>query len=412
MAFDPEEWKKRRENRERLRQEKAAKARKKRIIGLIGGGILLLGGLLALILSLRGCEISLQSPTETTQETLPNTTTIHLAATGDLNITEKLVASGQNGDYTNLMMDVAAILAQADITTVNLEGGLYGAPYGVDASAPPALAAALKSAGVDLVQLANSYAIYKGTAGLTATLSGIQSAGLTPVGAYATAKDAKAGKGYIIREVGGIKIAFVAFTKGMDGMALPAGSEGCVNLLYTDYASAYQEVDKAGITAVLKAAAKEKPDVTVALLHWGSEFNDTISTSQEQIAKLMMENGVDAIIGTHSHYVQKMVFDPEAGTFIAYSLGDFLGDAGRAGSEYSVILDLEITKNNDTGVTKITGFRYTPVFTDATGEQTRVLRIESAMAAYEAGYLDKVSEDVYNAMGYALKRIQARIKGE
>lgn len=410
MAFDPEEFKRRRAEREKLRQERAAKAKKRTIISLIAGGILLVVGILSIALSLRGCDNT--PAAEQTTSAPPDVTTIHLAAAGDLNITEKVVASGSGEDYSGLFMDIAGVLAHADITTVNLEGGLYGAPYGVDASAPPALANALKNAGVDLVQVANSYTIYKGTAGLSTTLQSLRSAGLEPVGAYATANDAKAGKGYTLREVNGIKIAFVSFTKGMDGMALPPGSEGCVNLLYKDYSSAYQEVDTEGIQKVLNAAARAKPDLTVALLHWGSEFNDTVSVTQEEITKLMLDGGVDAIIGTHSHYVQKMVFDPEAGTFVAYSLGDLLSDADRAGSEYSVILDLEITKNNETGATKITNFSYTPIFTVASDTGVKSLRISSAMDAYETGYLDRVSDETYAAMQYALTRIEARIKGE
>lgn len=408
MAFDAEEFKRRRAARERQRQERAAKAKRYRILAAIGSGIVLIGGILALVLSLKGCNA--QPKPEQTVQTEPDLTVIHLAAAGDLNITQKVV--GNRSDYTDTFIDVAAVLADADITAVNFEGGLYGAPYGEDASAPPALADALKNAGVDLVQLANSYTIHKGTAGLAATVSGMHTAGLTTVGAWATPQDAKDSGGYTICEVGGIKIAFVAFTKGMDGMALPAGSEGCVNLLYTDYATAYQEVDTEGITRVLTAVEKEKPDLTVALLHWGSEFNDTISSSQTQIVELMQEKGVDAIIGTHSHYVQKMTLDPDTGNFVAYSLGDFVGDADRAGSEYSVILDLEITKNNRTGETKVTGYSYTPIFTVTDKGDPKVVRVAPAISAYENGYIDKVSEATYQAMKYALERIDTRIKGE
>lgn len=408
MALDPEEIRRRRAARQRHRQERAAKAKRHRIMALIGGCVVLAGGILALALSLKGC--SSQPKVDQTTQTEPDLTVIHLAAAGDLNVTQKVV--GSRGDYTDTFIDVAAILANADLATLNFEGGLYGTPYGEDASAPPALAQALKSAGVDLVQLANSYAIYKGTAGLAATISGMRSAGLTPVGVWQTPADAKNSGGYTLCEVEGVKIAFVSFTKGMDGMALPAGSEGCVNLLYTDYSTAYQEVDTEGITKVLSAVRKEKPDLTVALLHWGSEFNDTISASQTTIVELMQANGVDAIIGTHSHYVQKMTLDAETGKFVAYSLGDFLGDADRAGSEYSVILDLEITKNNTTGETRVTGYDYTPIFTVTDKGDPYVVRIDTAISAYENGYIDRVSQADYDSMKYALGRIDARVKGE
>ena len=191
------------------------------------------------------------------------------------------------------------------------------------------------------------------------------------------------------------------------------GSENCVNLLYTDYTSTYQQVNVDGITAVLAAAEKEKPDLTIAMLHWGSEYNDTISKSQEEICELLVQRGVDAILGTHSHFLQKMTLDPTTGQFTAYSLGDFVGDAVRPGSNYSVILDLEITKDNDAGTTSITGFDYTPVYLLAEeGKPLQVLRIREAISAYENAQLGRVSKEVYESMLYALERIDNRIAGE
>ena len=236
---------------------------------------------------------------------------------------------------------------------------------------------------------------------------------MEPLGVYPTNKAFQEGKGYTIRTVNGIKLAFVAFTKGMGGMALPAGSEDCVNVLYTDYDSAYQNVNKAKITSILSAVSKEKPDLVIALLHWGSEFNNAISASQKEIVSLMQANGVDAIIGTHSHYVQKMTYNEETGKFVAYSLGDFLSDGVRSGTEYSVALDLEITRDNATGKTKITGFSYVPIFTEhEEGKPLRIMRIREAIAAYENNFIQKVSKETYEAMVYALKRITARVAGE
>lgn len=428
MAFDPEEFKQRRAQRQQQRQQRQAQQRRT-VVKLIAAGVaVVLCAVLIFALTRKKPAGQPEQTTpkdtiqqdqsgdtvQTTPPTTPPTTVIHLAAAGDLNITEAVVNSGGSEfDYTNTFLDVAHLLADADITALNLEGNLFGAPYGTDRSAPQTMAQALADAGVDLVQLANSYSIYKGMDGLTATINGVRTAGMEPLGVYPNTREAKAGKGYTIRNVQGVKIAFVAFTKGMDSMALPAGSEGCVNLLYTDYATTYQNEDAEGITAVLDAVAKEKPDLTVAMLHWGSEYNDTVSESQNRICRLLQSKGVDAIIGTHSHYVQKMVYEKEAGTFVAYSLGDFLGDAQRAGSEYSVILDLEITKDNTSGETRITGYSYTPVFTVKEKDKPlRVVRIQETVAAYEGGYIDKVSQQTYEAMQYALTRIEDRITAE
>lgn len=415
--MDPAEFKKRRALRQQQRQEQQRKRRKLYIRLGIAGGVLVACAAVILLFARPAPEAQ---PKETVAATQPqqsqeDMTTIHFAAAGDLNITDRVVAAGGgNYDFTGAFLDVAHILADADLTAVNLEGNLCGAPYGTKTvSAPQQLAEALNAAGVDLVQLANSYSINKGISGLTDTINGVRAAGMEPLGVFANQSAYRESKGYTICDVKGIRVAFVAFTKGMDGMALPPGSEHCVNVLYTDYDSTYQNVDTQGITQVLQAVQREVPDVTIAMLHWGSEFNNTISVSQEKIVKLMQENGVDAIIGTHSHYVQQMTLDEETGNFVAYSLGDFFGDATKAGSEYSVILDLEITKNNATGETKITNYSYTPIFTVLEkGSALKIVRLETAMKAYEEEFLGRVTQANYDKMVYALERIKARVAGE
>jgi len=419
MAINPEEISRRRAERNARRAEKNARRRKWIFRLGIAGAVLV--ACLVLILYLSRDNAAPEIPPETvpsaseeapdTAGKKPETTVIHIAAAGDLNVTDKVVQSGgPQYDYTNTFMDVAHLFGNADISVLNFEGNLVGAPYGsATASAPQELMEALNRAGVDMIQLANSYSIYKGISGLEDTINNVYAAGMEPLGVYANERAYNQGKGYTIREVDGVKIAFVAFTKGMDGMALPPGSENCVNLLFEDYESTYETIDRNGITKILEAAKKEKPDLIVALLHWGSEYKDTISYYQERIVSLLQENGVNAIIGTHSHYLHQMDYDAETGSFVAYSLGDFFGDAATAGSEYSVVLDLEVTKNNRTGETKITGFSYTPIFTAEIEGKSKVLRIYESVDAYKQNYMDKIPDDIYSDMEYALTRIEDRI---
>ncbi len=424
MALDPEELKRRRQQRQEARLQRE-KRRKQLFLRLgIAAGVLIACGILIFVVSrqlpeqpqpeqtIQAADSAAPDSTQATQQPLPPTTTIRLALAGDLNVKDKTVGSGTG--YEDTFLDVAHVLADADLTVLNFEGVLCGAPYGTDtASAPQQMMEALDAAGVDLIQLANSYSIYNGISGLQSTINAVHAAGMEPVGAYADNAAYRAGKGYTLREIDGIQVAFVAFTKGMDGMALPAGSENCVNVLYTDYDSTYQTINTEGITKVLENVKKANADIIVALMHWGSEYNNTISASQEKIMGILQENGVDVVVGTHSHYVQKMVFDRAKGTFIAYSLGDFLSDGQRAGSEYSVIVELEITKDNTAGTTKVSGWNYTPIFSVNEGDApTRVVRLNDAIAAYEKGGLGRVNDYTYSQMLNAVSRIEARIAGE
>ena len=346
-----------------------------------------------------------------------NTTTISLVAGGDLNVTDNTVASGKTGsgyDYTRPFLDVAEIFAGADGALLNFEGNFYGEPYGsATVSAPLAMAQTLKAMGVDFLQVANSCTVKNGMLGLKQTLNSIRQTGMEPLGAYESNSDAARQQGFVLRDIGGVRVALVAFTKGMDGMGLPAGSEKCVNLLYTDYTSTYQKIDTEGISRVLEAVEKAKPDNTIALLHWGSEGNNSISPSQKKIVKQMLSLGVDAIIGTHSHQVQSVVYDEENHTLVAYSLGDFYGSGEKNGTYYSVLLNLQVTKDNLTGETKITSCSHTPIYLltpERDGEPLRLMRMEAAIESYEGNHVDKITEIAYNNMLYALKRANSRVE--
>lgn len=349
-------------------------------------------------------------------------TVIHLVAGGDINITDASVEAGSASggyDYQQVFKDVLPILAGADVTVLNFEGVCSGNAYGSETkAAPKELLTALKNAGVDILQTANSYPLVDGHRGLVSTIRAIENAGMTPLGTYETKADFKESGGYIIWEIQGIKVAMMAFTKGMmdikgDYMGAPAVSEDCINLLYENNDNTYQKINTDGITRVVRNAAAHDPDVMIALVHWGSELNNQISKTQKKICTLLQEEGVDAVIGTHPHYVQKMELDGETGNFVAWSLGDFYGDGTTAGTEYSVLLDLEITKDGQSGETKVTGFSYTPIFVEK-GEEgaLRLLRINEAIAGYENRYLDRVSEETYKAMQTALNRIKSRVSGK
>ena len=427
MAFDTDGMRNRRKQKNEELQQRLQQQKKLMMRLLAAAGILL--GCAVLIFFVPwgmyetgpqqtepGVTLNTDPVVETTEDALIRDpyTVIHIAAAGDLNVTDKLVASGGiTFDFSQVFQDVMPLLTDADFTVLNFEGILSGNPYGSQlSSAPSQVLTALNNSGVDMLQVANSKIINNGMFGLQSTLQTIQNEGMLSLGAYATNQDYSRSGGYVIQDVGGVRVAFVAFTKGMDGMALPEGSEDCVNLLYSDYSSNYKKVNSTKIKRVLRNVENAKPDITIALLHWGSEYNDAHNATQESIKSLMFENGVDAIIGTHPHYVQQVTLN-EDGTFVAYSLGDLISDAERAGTEYSIVLNLEITRNNISGETKVTGYEYTPIFTAQQTDGTlKVVRLKEAIRAYEAGHVNRVTKEEYDKMIYALSRVESRVNPE
>ena len=434
MAPDRDEMERRRRKRAALEKKRRLEQQRLRRKLILAAVVLVLALVMILVVTSGKGKGSTSNPGEGVTEpffteppteeaaTAPPatpTTTIHIKAAGDLNVTDLVVSSGKTNfgddyyDFTQAFLDVAHVLANADLTMMNFEGNLVGPPYGTQsASAPQQLVEALDAIGVDILQMANSYSIHNGIIGLNQTLNNIRAAGIEPVGAYGSNAEFEKSKGYTICDVQGIKVAVVAFTKGMGNLGLPSGSEKCVNKLFVDYESEYRKIDSDGIRSILKAAASEKPDITIAMLHWGAEYNDGIFKNQEDIAALMFKEGVDIIIGTHPHMVHKITHDDVNNTLIAYSLGDFFGDAVKGGSNYSVILDITVTRDNEAGTTKIEDYEVIPIFTLSEKQgngRRRVVRIGEAMAAYDVNFVERVTKEAYDAMKNSLERIEQRI---
>ena len=433
MAIDPEELSKRRKLREEQRK-KRRRAKRLVILRLVIAAVVLAGCGYGIYRMVQTTGEPIQATLATqpvVEQTEPPATqaqvearldqelppvTINLVAGGDLNVTDKVIWAGQEGgefNYTKAFMDVAPILSEADLAFMNFEGNVCGAPYGTaTTSAPVQLIEALKNAGVDMLQVANSCSITNGMLGLTSTLNNIRSVGLETLGAYTTEEEYERTKGYTIVTINDVKIAFVAFTKGVGGLGMPAGSENCVNILYEDYYTKYQKINRTKIEAILKAAEAEKPDLTIAMLHWGSENNDTVYDTQEDIVYIMQKAGVDVIIGSHPHRVQHVTYDELTGNLVAYSLGDFFGDGKKDGTFYSILLELEITKDYETGITRVTDWSYVPIYTLSETEcdgDRRVIRIDNAVSAYETNFVDKVTASCYDNLKFSLDRIANRI---
>ena len=88
------------------------------------------------------------------------------------------------------------------------------------------------------------------------------------------------------------------------------------------------------------------------------------------------------------------------------------GGVQQDGSHYSILLQLQVTRDNLTGETKITGCDYVPIYTltpERDGEPMRVVRIEEAIRQYESSHIHRVNATAYQNMKKALERIRSRV---
>lgn len=340
----------------------------------------------------------------------------NISFVGDISASAAQVADALRSDGT---YDFAAPFAQvseyisyADYAVASFETNIVdGESYGMEPyyNAPVQLAGAIRNLGIRLVSTANTYALNNGIEGLISTKKYLTESRLRSVGTYTSEEERDTNSGAYIRNIHKIKFAFLAYTKGTDSVRMPEGCEYALNTLYADYADYWTELNDSQIKADVQAAKDAGAEVIVALVHWGSEYGRSVSDPQKEVKELLLGNGVDVIIGTHSHIVNEMGFEKVTladGTvkncFVAYGLGDFYTDPAQDSAKESLILNLEFTKNDD-GVVSITSAKYVPIYMDITeddGEKHfEILDVYASIAdIYRKETISSLEAEKYNAL--------------
>lgn len=126
-----------------------------------------------------------------------------------------------------------------------------------------------------------------------------------------------------------LNMRFFSYTTWTNGLNTPAGKE-YLNNVYSD------EKAKADIEKV-----RDKVDVVMVAMHWGTEYSFNVSEDQSRIANYLSSLGVDLIIGTHPHVVEPVEYINDGRTFVIYSLGNFI--SAQIGVDRLTGLMMEVT---------------------------------------------------------------------
>ena len=152
-------------------------------------------------------------------------------------------------------------------------------------------------------------------------------------------------------------------------------------------------------------------------MHWGQEYQTTPNSTQKELTEFLFKNGADLIIGNHPHVLQpmeKQTITLEDGStkecFVIYSLGNFMADQNKAYTRDSVILNLKITKNAESGKITFDSATYTPTYiykdTTKSSKKFKILDIESTIAAFDADYDTSIGTKTYNTLKTELQNIK------
>ena len=344
--------------------------------------------------------------------------TFTLATTGDImchntNFLDAYNSSTKSYDFSYYFTDIKQYLQEADITVGNLETTLSGAKRGYSGyptfNTPEILAKNLKAAGFNVVSTANNHCMDKGYSGIESTINFLDEADLAHTGTFKSKKDQEK---ILIQNVKGVNIAFLSFTYGTNGIPVPKDKSYAVNL-----------IDKSLIKSQIELAKKENPDLICVSMHWGIEYQTKANKEQEKLADFLFENGVDIILGNHSHVPQQMEkreIKLADGTtkdgFVIYSLGNFMANQNKQYTNDSAILKLEITKHKGDGKITIDKATYTPTYMyknpSKSSKKFKILDINTEIKKYESKASGAVSKSLYNTLVTERKNIKRIIGNE
>lgn len=224
-----------------------------------------------------------------------------------------MIKQDGQGDWKFPFLKIADDLKRTELLSGNLEGPIsdkgvkVGSIYSFRNE--PEVIGGLIFAGFDILSVANNHIFDYGRGAMEDSFLRLKEARIDYVGGGFDEKEAYSPR---IKEVRGVKIAFLSFTN-----------------LGTKYWSAKE--NRSGI-AWLTAEnleggikkAKTEGDLVIVSIHFGEEYRLSPTPEQEFFAHLAIDSGADLVIGHHPHVIQPI--EKYKGGYIAYSLGNFVFD--------------------------------------------------------------------------------------
>ena len=316
-----------------------------------------------------------------------------LSFTGDIMCNKEQLAACRTSTgyhFQPIFERVADLLWNTDCLIGNLETPFAGEEAGYSGilysfNTPDVFLSALKDAGFGLFSTANNHCLDRGLDGLKRTLDVLDQADLPHTG---TARFPQERDSLCIREINGIRIAFISYTYGTNAFAnhtfLREEDSWAVNLFQpqetlpgfihlldpaetiakkmkenktTESPSIYLERLRNDIRNSRSAGA----DFVIVLMHSGGQYNIQPDPYTEFLTEKIREFGADLIVGNHPHVVQKAHLDGICPVF--YSLGNFSFTPGQSPESFknpisSTALLLKIGLEKNASGTKLTSVSY------------------------------------------------------
>lgn len=287
------------------------------------------------------------------EPTFPKANQLRLRSVGDLLIHDRVSAMAlkEDGsyDFSDMLSVIKPYTQHADITVANLEVITAYPQYPVSGypsfNAPKSLLPTLKDIGIDIVSNATNHTLDLDVNGAYASIENLKEAGLPYSGSFESQADKAQPR---ILEANGIKLGFLSYTYGTNGVPIPYGEEYVVNLVDTDKMLADVEW------------LKPQVDAVVVTLQLGPEYDPIPNAEQEYVFNLLSEAGVSLILGGHPHVLQPVDWINGDKTFAIYSQASFLSGQVEEENKQGGITEVTFVKD-DAGKVSVTNPKFMPI---------------------------------------------------
>ena len=232
---------------------------------------------------------------------------VQLLFVGDLMFDRGIRYYAEKGGGNNFVFQkISKMLLNNDLSIANLEGPITdeksislgtkaGSANNYFFTFDQSVAKTIFNQNIRLVNLGNNHILNFGSKGLDSTKKYLDEANVGYFGA-------PGGERSIIKDIGGVKIAFVS---------------------YNEFASSDIGAEQ---KAVIKEIEKQKllADIVIVFSHWGVEYSKNPTKAIKELAHQFIDMGADLIIGSHPHVIQPV--EQYKDKRIYYSLGNFIFD--------------------------------------------------------------------------------------
>lgn len=346
---------------------------------------------------------------------------VDLSVVGDIlcqmNMINDAKTDEETYNFTHMFSNIKQYVQNSDLAIGTLETNFTIDGYSDNElyNAPVELLQAVKESGIGLVSLAHNHVLDYGIDGIKETIASTKEQGIETVGIRKnnlmteenSQNEANDFTG-IIKEVEGIKIAFLAYTYGLNGESSFTDEEKSVVNIYSEEL-ALKDLEY----------AKQNSNYIIAIMHWGDVNSSEVSDEQNQITGFLVENGIDMILGSHPSVVQPMKIVQDStgkNVLVAYSLGNYISTLQYENSDVEIILNISIAMKSNDNKAVLQKVSYTPIYMLDNGKSSEnryeLVDMKEIIREYTEGDTSRISKSTYSKLVRQLEELQKIVNGE